>query len=433
MKIVGLITEYNPFHNGHLYHIEKAKEVTGADAVLVVMSGDFVQRGEPAIFPKEVRVGAALSQGASGVFELPVSYATGSGEIFATGSVGLLDALGCVDSICFGAECNNLSLLSSIADLLVHEPEDFKQALKEGLKEGVSFPKAREKALVKVLGREDSLKEILQNPNNILAIEYLKALKRANSSMKPYVIQREGAAYHEESLGWKFDSATSIRQAIRNKGGLEEARESVPEAVFEIYGEYLMEYGPASWWDYSLLLKYRLMDEFRENNHLTENLTGYLDVSEGLANRIDKYLEDFADPMSFIQILKTKDLNYTRISRCLLHILLGIKSQDLQDFLENGPVFYGRLLGFRREDAKLLGIIKKNSKVPMISKLADAKKLLETFYEEKEQEPLKTAMLALKMLDQDVFASELYDSVMGLKCGKTPAREFRKQIQVYED
>ncbi len=438
MKIVGLITEYNPFHNGHLYHIEKAKEVTGADAVLVVMSGDFVQRGEPAIFPKEVRVQSALSQGASGVFELPVAYATGSGEIFATGAVGLLDALGCVDAICFGAECNDLSLLTSISDLLVHEPEDFKQALKDGLKEGVSFPRAREEAIIRVLGEKEVLKEILHNPNNILAIEYLKALIKLDSPIKPYVIQREGAAYHEKSLGWRFDSATSIRQAIRREDVscceecLRQVRESVPEAVFEIYGEYLREYGPASWSDYSLLLKYRLMEACREGYNLTGGLTGYLDVSESLANRIDKHLEDFVDPMTFIQILKTKDLNYTRISRSLLHILLSIRGADLQDFMANGRVFYARLLGFRKEDKDLLGILKKSSRIPIISKLADAKKLLGDFYGKKEEGPFETTELAMKMLDQDVFASELFDSVQGLKCGKTPARELRKQIQIYK-
>lgn len=436
MKIVGLITEYNPFHKGHLYHIKKAKEVTGADVVLVVMSGDFVQRGEPAIFPKEVRTQAALTQGASAVFELPVTYATGSGEIFATGAVGLLDAFSCVDAICFGAESNNLSLLSLAAGVLAREPKGFKEALKEGLKEGLPFPKAREEALIRILGQREALEEVLHNPNNILAIEYLKALIRLNSPMKPYLILREGAAHHEKSLGWKFDSATSIRRVLRQEGSswsdqcFGQVRESVPEAAFEIYRDYLREYRTASWKDYSLLLKYRLMDEGKENNDLTDGLCQYLDVSKNLANRMDKYLEEFVDPESFIQILKTKDLNYSRISRCLLHILLGIKTRDLQDFMENGPAFYGRILGFRKKDAKLLAIIKKNSRIPMLSKLADAKKLLADFYGD--EESLKKLGLAMKMLDQDLFASELYDSVQGLKTGKTATRELRKQIQTYD-
>ena len=204
----------------------------------------------------------------------------------------------------------------------------------------------------------------------------------------------------------------------------------MPEATFEIYRDYLREYGPASWQDYSLLLKYRLMEECQENNDFREGLTQYLDVPRNLANRMDKYLEEFVDPESFIQILKTKDLNYSRISRCLLHILLGIKTRDLQDFMENGPAFYGRILGFRKKDAKLLTIIKKNSRIPMLSKLADAKKLLTDFYGDGES--LKKLGLAMKMLDQDLFASELYDSVQGLKSGKTATRELRKQIQTYD-
>ncbi len=436
MKITGLITEYNPFHNGHLYHIEKAKEVTGADAVLVVMSGDFVQRGEPAIFSKEIRVHAALSSGASAVFELPVVYATGSGEIFAAGAVSLLNALGCVDSICFGTECGNVEVLSSIADLLLEEPEIYRQSLQRNLRQGKSFPIAREEALIEVLGDEKILREILQNPNNILGIEYLKALKKLNSSMKPYTIRREGASYHENSLGWKFDSATSIRQVFRQKeevhgeAHLQQMKASVPEDAFEIYKEYLQEYAPATWQDYSLLLKYRLMEECSYINSDSSGLTKYLDVSENLSNRIGNHLEAYVDPESFARLLKTKELNYTRISRSLLHILLSIKTKDLQEYMENGNIFYGRLLGFRKKDAEVLSCIKKNSCIPMISKLADAKDVLKRFYEEKEDSSGKI-YLAIKMLRQDIFASELYDSARNFKEGMPGNSELRKQIRIF--
>ncbi len=436
MKITGLITEYNPFHNGHLYHIEKAKEVTGADAVLVVMSGDFVQRGEPAIFSKEIRVHAALASGASAVFELPVVYATGSGEFFAAGAVSFLNALGCVDSICFGTECGNVELLSSIADLLLEEPEIYRQSLQRNLRQGKSFPVAREEALIEVLGDEKILREILQTPNNILGIEYLKALKKLNSSMKPYTIRREGASYHENSLGWKFDSATSIRQVFRQKeevhgeAHLQQMKASVPEDAFEIYKEYLQEYAPATWQDYSLLLKYRLMEECSYINFDSSGLTKYLDVSENLSNRIGNHLEAYVDPESFARLLKTKELNYTRISRSLLHILLSIKTKDLQEYMENGNIFYGRLLGFRKKDAEVLSCIKKNSRIPMISKLADAKDVLKRFYEEKEDSSVKNN-LAIKMLRQDIFASELYDSARNFKEGMPGNSELRKQIRIF--
>ncbi len=432
MKIVGLITEYNPFHKGHLYHIKKAKEITGADAALVLMSGDYVQRGEPAIFPKEVRARAALLEKASAVFELPLPYATGSGEIFATGAVSLFDALGCVDAICFGAECSDTDLLSEIARVLLEEPEEYQRALKSALKEGKSFPAAREKALVATMGEGETLKEILQNPNNILGIEYIKALKKLGSPMKAYAIEREGASYHELTLGWKYDSASSIRQALRQKQDLDLVRESIPKDVFEIYKDYLKEGSPIFWQDYSLLLKYRLMEVSSVLEDPHSGLSKYLDVSDQLAHRIINYLEEYLDPESFVQVLKTKDLNYTRISRSLLHIMLGIKNKDLEEYLDRGAVFYGRLLGFRKEDAKVLSAIKKNSKIPMLTKLADARQVLTDFYGEAGQGSEEKKDLAMRMLSQDVFASEIYDSVQKMKDGRRPVREFRKPIQIFE-
>ena len=176
MKIVGLITEYNPFHNGHLYHIKESLRVTGADAAVVVMSGDYVQRGTPAIMPKRIRAEMALMCGAGAVFELPVCYATGSAELFALGSVSLLESLGIVDSICFGSECNDLPILEQLAELLLEEPEAYQILLKDYLKQGMSFPRARQEAILSYT-EDPRFAEILRNPNNILGIEYLKAIK----------------------------------------------------------------------------------------------------------------------------------------------------------------------------------------------------------------------------------------------------------------
>ena len=192
MKIVGLITEYNPFHNGHLHHIQEAKRVTGADTVIVVMSGDYVQRGVPAIMPKRIRAEMALRCGASAVFELPVCYATGSAEYFAMGAVSLLDRLGVVDSLCFGSECNDLDALSHVADILSQEPEGYRTLLKSALKKGCSFPAARHSAMLEYTSSA-SVASLLDDPNNILGIEYLKALKKLNSSIKPFTIRRDPA------------------------------------------------------------------------------------------------------------------------------------------------------------------------------------------------------------------------------------------------
>ena len=213
MKIVGLITEYNPFHNGHLYHIKESLRVTGADAAVVVMSGDYVQRGTPAIMPKRIRAEMALMCGAGAVFELPVCYATGSAELFALGSVSLLESLGIVDSICFGSECNDLPILEQLAELLLEEPEAYQILLKDYLKQGMSFPRARQEAILSYT-EDPRFAEILRNPNNILGIEYLKAIKKLGSRMEPYTIARRGAQYHDEELDSDYSSATAIRSLL---------------------------------------------------------------------------------------------------------------------------------------------------------------------------------------------------------------------------
>ena len=213
MKIVGLITEYNPFHNGHLYHIEKAKEITGADSVIVVMSGNYVQRGAPAIMPKHLRAEVALEAGVDVLMELPVCYATGSAEYFAAGAISLFERLGCVDSICFGSECGDYGLLARVAHILADEPEGYRQALKDLLKSGMSFPLARQKALKDYL-EDDSLDSVLEQPNNILGIEYIKALYERRSPMKSYTIRRMVSGYHDTELSGSYSSASAIRRLL---------------------------------------------------------------------------------------------------------------------------------------------------------------------------------------------------------------------------
>ena len=196
MKIVGLIAEYNPFHNGHLYHIERAKEITGADSAIVVMSGNYVQRGAPAIMPKHLRAEVALEAGADIIFELPVCYACASAEYFAAGAVSLFEQLNCEDSVCFGSECGDYGLLERIARVAADEPEEYRTLLSEGLKKGMSFPRARQAALTEYL-RDDSLDIVLEQPNNILGIEYIKALYQKKSPIHSYTIKRMVSGYHE--------------------------------------------------------------------------------------------------------------------------------------------------------------------------------------------------------------------------------------------
>lgn len=376
MKIVGLIAEYNPFHNGHQYHIEKAKEITGADAVIVVMSGNFVQRGAPAIMPKHLRAEAALKAGASLVIELPVCYATGTAEQFAYGAVSILNSLGCVDAICFGSECGNITILNNLAEILCNEPDEYKKSLQHHLKNGLSFPVARQKAISEIYPVQN-YSAILEQPNNILGIEYLKALYRLNSKIKPYTIKRISSDYHDTELQTGFSSATALRKTISDNN-FADLHGQVPESCIALFEKNYQNRFPVYANDFSLLLKYRLLNETKSS------LIEYADVSEELANRICNQLNNFVSFEQFCELLKTKEVTYSRISRVLLHILLGIKKTDYTD------IQYARVLGFRKEDSNVLTLIKNTSAITLLTKLITIKNLPNP---------------AVQMLNQDIYAS----------------------------
>ena len=410
MKTVGLITEYNPFHNGHAYHIEKAKMLTGADRVIVVMSGDFVQRGAPAVMPKHLRAESALLSGASLIIELPVCFATGSAEYFAQGSISLLNRLGCIDSICFGSECGDLHLLKEIAQILADEPIEYQTALKQALKEGASFPAARQEALNIY---SDKYSEILASPNNILGIEYLKALAKIHSKMEPFTIKRIGAGYHDMDIDGQFSSATAIRSDIYQLADVNSSSESlplthiqtqVPSSCHELMKKNYQTRYPVKADDFSLLLKAKLLSE------TAGSLSHYLDMSPELANRILRLLNDYLSFEQFCDLLKTKELTRSRISRSFIHVLLGITNDWLTAM--KAPAPYARILGFRRDHADLLGILKRTSDIPLITSPARAV-LADTAYQ---------------MLELDIYASNLYESVITDLYGTPFHNELTKQI-----
>ena len=424
MKIVGLITEYNPFHNGHLYHIEKAKEITGADFVIVVMSGNYVQRGAPAIMPKHLRAEVALEAGVDILMELPVCYAVGSAEYFAAGAIDLLEQLGCVDSICFGSECGDYGLLARIAHILADEPEGYKQSLKEALKTGRSFPLARQIALKEYL-QDDTLDLVLEQPNNILGIEYIKALYQRHSSMKSYTIKRMVSGYHDSDLSSSYSSASAIRRLLSftsqsvmlEKDGmfdepsmtevLSRLEGQVPPSCIRMLEETHHSRYPVYTNDFSLLLKYRLLTETRQT------LTTYLDVSEELANRIINNANDFISFDQFSDQLKTRDMTLSRICRCLFHILLNIRTEDLLAYQQAGYCQYARILGFRKDARRLLTLLKNSSNVPLITKLTQTEKLNAT---------------GLSMLKTDIFAANLYESLITNKYKMPFINEYQQQI-----
>ena len=410
MKTVGLITEYNPFHNGHAYHIEKAKMLTGADRVIVVMSGDFVQRGAPAVMPKHLRAESALLSGASLILELPVCFATGSAEYFAQGSISLLNRLGCIDSICFGSECGDLHLLKEIAQILADEPIEYQTALRQALKDGASFPAARQKALNIY---SDKYSEILALPNNILGIEYLKALAKLHSKMEPFTIKRIGAGYHDMDIDGQFSSATAIRSDIYQLADVNSSSESlplthiqtqVPSSCHELMKKNYQTRYPVKADDFSLLLKAKLLSE------TAGSLSHYLDMSPELANRILRLRNDYLSFEQFCDLLKTKELTRSRISRSFIHVLLGITNDWLTAM--KAPAPYARILGFRRDHADLLGILKRTSDIPLITSPARAV-LADTAYQ---------------MLELDIYASDLYESVITYLYGTPFHNELTKQI-----
>ncbi|MCI8484571.1 MAG: nucleotidyltransferase [Lachnospiraceae bacterium] len=407
MKVIGIIAEYNPFHNGHAYQIETLKRKVQADYVVIAMSGNFVQRGAAAVMDKFSRAQMALCCGADLVLELPVLYATASGETFARGGVSLLHHTGLVTHLGFGAESHDLDSLQKIAAVLKEEPEPFQNVLQQELKKGFSFPAARFSALKACfkLQRPNScadLEQVLSAPNNILALEYLKALSYYASPMIPCLLPRQGQSYHDSTPGQTFSSASSIRTSIQEaffetlesfrysssyskitKSILPTLAASMPQNALSILMDYPHPF--LSEQDFSSLLHYQLL------TMPAEALASCADCSSDLADRIKKELDHFCSWNSFCLHLKTKNITYTHLSRMFLHILLSITKEDY--YLAPEPS-YLRVLGFRREAAPLLTALKAHSSLPLVTSPARAMDTL--------SEP------ARRLLALDLKSSDLY-------------------------
>lgn len=408
MKVTGIVAEYNPFHNGHKYQIEQARKLTGADYIIVALSGNFTQRGTPAILNKYDRAKMALLNGADLVVELPSFYACASAEYFAKGNMMLFEKLGVVNAICFGSECGDLNALTEIARVLAFEPEDYKKELRASLRSGYSYPSARNNALLASLPGFAAYSTVICYPNNILGIEYIKALLQLESNIVPYTNERVGSGYHDYRLSKGYSSAISIRHALRLENPLEYVREQMPENCFEILKEAYGKATPVFQNDFTSTLKYRLLLEL-ENGYMQ-----FADVSEELSNKMKKYLFTATDIASFCERLKTKDLTHARINRCLGHILLDLRQPDLEEFLKEGTIFYGRILGFRTDSAPLLTELKKRSSIPLITKVADAKDQL--------------SEIGLKQFEKDMQASHIYESVVSTKFGVPMNNEYQREI-----
>lgn len=410
MQINGIIAEYNPFHNGHKYQLTNAKEQTGATYTIIAMSGNFMQRGVPALLDKYKRAEMALRNGADLVLELPSYYSASSAEYFAIGAVTLLDRLGVVNHLCFGSECGEIEILERLADILLTEPTQYTELLRQYLREGLSYPVARTAALLDYAPSLSAYRDVLSSPNNILGIEYIKALHRRNSQIKPFTTLRIGSDYHDIRLGINQSSAKAIRQTIAVGGHLSCLQTQVPENVYQLILDSMEQSGLVFPQNLSSVLHYKL---------LQEHATGYehfLDVSSELSDRICNNLYKFTDYNSFCNLLKTKEMTYTRVSRCLLHILLDMTKETMQGYKEMDYMPYARVLGFRRESTPLLAAIKKNTSIPLITKLADAEKLL--------------ASDAYAMLQEELRINKIYQSIVVAQTGIPMENELSTPIVI---
>ena len=361
-KRIGIIAEYNPFHNGHLYQIQKAKELTGADTVIAVMSGNFTQRGDTSLINKFEKAKIALQNEVDMVIELPTIYSISSAENFALGGIKILNEIGNIDYLVFGIEEENLEKLQAIADVLVNEDDEFKRNIKEELDKGNSYPKAREIALKKVLSSEN-VENIMQKPNNILAIEYLKALKTTNSKIKPIAIKRKNTMHNDENINENYASGTYIRKLFI-ENNFDEISKVVPKYTYERLLE-LKNQGTyvSSINDFSDIVIYKIRTMTKEE------ISQIADVNEGLENSIKLASTTCKTIDEIIEKVSTKRYTKTRISRILTYILLDITKSEMEQAKKNNP--YIRVLGINKKCEGILKTINNDKLITSLKKFEE--------------------------------------------------------------
>ena len=372
-KVLGIIAEYNPFHNGHLYHLETSKKLTDADYTVAIISGNFTQRGSTSIVDKWSKTKMALENGIDLVIELPVLYSISSAENFADGAIKILNSLGIVDYLSFGAETSDISILNNIANILCSEHEEYKNLLSIELEKGLSFPKARENALLDYIKNTDDnvpenriidfekYSKVLSSPNNILAIEYLKALKKYKSSIKPVCISRFKSEYNSSSFSENIASATAIRELIKNKN-FDTIKNVIPLESYSILVDCINSGCVApdlNCFEKEIIFTLRKMS--------IEEIFNLPDVSEGLEFSIKKAVNSCNNINNFLDIVKSKRYTITRLQRILLYALLGISKEDIQ-LSKKVEKPYVRVLGFNDNGKKLVSeIATKNPELKLIT------------------------------------------------------------------
>ena len=387
-EVLGIIGEYNPFHNGHLYHIAKSKEESGAEFVICVISGNFVQRGDTSIVNKWAKAKMALANGADLVIELPTVYSISSAENFAQGAIKILNSLKIVDTISFGMETDDVAILNNIANVLCNEPKEYTTMLAHELKKGNSFPKARENALMMYLNDIKKYVNVLSGSNNILGVEYLKALKKTKSHMIPMGVKRQKVLYNDEYMVDEFASATSIRRMLKTRE-FDDIRRAMPKSSYQILGQELKQGHyviDLSCFEKEIIYTLRKMSQ--------EEIANLPDVSEGLDTSLKNAANSCNTLKELINIVKSKRFTQTRIQRILLYALLGIDKKQMDISKKINP--YIRVLGFNAKGKQLISeMLKINPKLPVITSVKKYMDLL----------PNKNLK---EMLNRDIFAGNVY-------------------------
>ncbi len=352
--IAGIIVEYNPFHNGHLYQIEKIKKELNPEHIIVVMSSNFSQRGTPCILDKFRRTKIALQCGVDLVIELPFPLATSSAERFAESAISSFIKSNIVDIICFGSEQAELELMYKIANLLVNEPIEYSNILKNYLIQSISYPKARELSIENYLQKD--IGEFLRQPNNILSIEYIKALVKYKSNIKAYPIKRETSHYHDTKIYSSLASATAIRTSLLNKE-YSSLKNAVPNVVFN---ELIKEQPYPNINNLSSILHYRMITSTLEKDY------NIWDIPTNLLHSIYNYLTSDLLYTDFANAITSKTYSKATVYRSLIRLLLNIQQNDMESLQKINWIPYLRILGCKKQSTKLISILNKKASVPII-------------------------------------------------------------------
>ena len=432
-KVLGIIAEYNPFHNGHLYHLKSSKKLTQTDYTVAIISGNFTQRGSTSIIDKWSKTKMALENGIDLVIELPVLYSISSAENFADGAIKILNSLGIIDYLSFGSETSDIDILKNISEILYNEPIDYKKLLTKELDKGLSFPKARENALLGYIkSSSNNIKfdiekytNIISSPNNILGIEYLKALKKYQSNIKPICIERTGTNYNSTDISTKnsiannsicndltaIGSATAIRGLIKSKN-YETIKDLVPSSSYSLLMACLNDGYIVP--DLNIFEK-EIFYILRKMS--VEEIANLPDVSEGLEFSIKKAANSCNNIDDFLNIVKSKRYTITRLQRILLYALLNISKKDIE-LSKKIEKPYVRILGFNENGKRLVSQIALNH--PEITLITSVKK----FIDSNSNKDLQI------MFDKDIFATDVYS--LGFENNSFGNLDFKNGIIKYK-